>query len=72
LEPGESTVEIFLKSQGKGTRLTLRHFNIPLKPSAVSFGQGWKEHALPLLKDIAEGKKPDGLCFESGNQCHKD
>ena len=72
LGPGESTVEIILKSQGKATHLTLRHYNIRLKPSADSFGQGWKEHALPLLKDIAEGKKPDGLCFESGNECHKE
>jgi uncharacterized protein YndB with AHSA1/START domain len=72
LEPGESTVEIILKSQGKATHLTLRHYNIRLKPSADSFGQGWKEHALPLLKDVAEGGKPDGLCFESGNECHKE
>ena len=72
LEPGESTVEIILKSQGKATHLTLRHYNIRLKPSADSFGQGWKEHALPLLKDVVEGRKPDGLCFESGNECHKE
>ena len=72
LKPGDSTVEIVLKSQGKATHLTLRHYNIRLKPSADSFGQGWKEHALPLLKDAAEGKTPDGLCFESGNECHKD
>jgi len=71
IEPGESTVEILLKAQGKSTQLTLRHYNIRLKPSADSFGQGWSEHALPLLKDAAEGKKPDGLCFESGNECHK-
>ena len=70
--PGESTVEIILKSQGESTHLTLHHYNIRLKPSADSFGQGWKEHALPLLKDIAEGKKPDGLCFESGNECYKE
>lgn len=72
IEPGESTVEILLKAQGESTQLTLRHYNIRLKPSADSFGQGWSEHALPLLKDAAEGKKPDGLCFESGNECHKE
>ncbi len=72
LEPGESTVEISLKSQGKATHLTLRHFNIRLKPSADSFGEGWKDHALPRLKDIAEGRTPDGLCFESGNECEKE
>jgi uncharacterized protein YndB with AHSA1/START domain len=72
IEPGDSTVEILLKTQGKSTQLTLRHYNIRLKPSADSFGQGWGEHALPLLKDAAEGKKPDGLCFESGNECHKE
>lgn len=72
IEPGESTVEILLKAQGSATHLTLRHYNIRLKPSADSFGQGWGEHALPLLKDAAEGRKPDGLCFESGNECHKE
>ena len=72
IEPGDSTVEIILKAQGKSTHLTLRHTNICLKPSADSFGQGWKEHALPLLKGIAEGRTLDGLCFESGNECHKD
>jgi uncharacterized protein YndB with AHSA1/START domain len=69
LAPGESTVEISLKLKGQSTHLTLRHYNIRLKPSADSFGQGWKEHALPLLKDVAEGRKPDGVCFESGNDC---
>ncbi len=72
LELGDSTVEILLKAQGKSTHLTLRHYNVRLKPSADSFSQGWKEHALPLLKDIAEGRKPDGLCFESSNECHKE
>ena len=71
LAPGESTVEIVLKSQGDATHLTLRHYNIRLKPSADSFGEGWKDHALPRLKDIAEGRTPDGLCFESGNECEK-
>ncbi|MDH5763984.1 MAG: SRPBCC domain-containing protein [Nitrospinota bacterium] len=71
LAPGESTVEIILKLQGQSTHLTLRHYNIRLKPSADSFGQGWKEHALPLLKDVAEGREPDGVCFESGNECNK-
>lgn len=72
IEPGESTVEIKLKPQGEATHLTLRHYNIRLKPSADSFGQGWSEHALPLLKDAAEGKTPDGQCFESDNECHKE
>ncbi len=72
IDPGGSTVEIILKAQGKFTQLTLRHYNVQLKTSADSFGQGWEEHALPLLKDAAEGRKPDGLCFESGNECHKE
>lgn len=72
LEPGESTVEIILEPQGKATHLTLRHFNIRLKPSADSFGEGWQVHALPRLKDRAEGRAPDGLCFESGNECEKE
>ena len=70
LEPGESTVEIILKPKGNdGTQLTLRHYNVRLKSAADSFGQGWKEHALPLLKTVSEGGTPDGLCFESGHEC---
>lgn len=39
----------------------LLHFPNPeylytqLKSAADSFGQGWQEHALPLLKTVAEG-----------------
>ncbi len=70
LEPDESTVEIILKPEGKdGTQLTLRHYNVRLKTAADSFAEGWKEHALPLLKTVAEGGIPDGLCFESGHGC---
>lgn len=69
LEPGESTVEIILEPKGNGTQLTLRHYNVRLKPAADSFGQGWKEHALPLLKIVSEGGTADGLCFQSGQEC---
>jgi uncharacterized protein YndB with AHSA1/START domain len=70
LEPDESSVEITLKPEGNGgTRLILRHYNVRLKSAADSFGQGWKEHALPLLKTVSEGGTPDGLCFESGHEC---
>ncbi|MBT5652992.1 MAG: SRPBCC domain-containing protein [Nitrospina sp.] len=72
LEPGDSTVEISLRPEGDGTHLTLRHYNIRLKPAADSFGQGWKEHAFPLLQSICEGRIPDGLCFESELRCCKD
>ncbi|GJL80055.1 MAG: transcriptional regulator [Nitrospinaceae bacterium] len=72
LEPGESTVEIKLQSQGASTHLTLRHYNIRLKPAADGFGEGWTEHAFPLLKAVCEGGKPDGLCFESGHECKTD
>jgi uncharacterized protein YndB with AHSA1/START domain len=72
LESGDSTVEISLRSEGSGTHLTLRHYNIRLKPAADSFGQGWKEHALPLLQDICEGRVPDGLCMDSSQKCQKD
>lgn len=71
LDPGESTVEIILKPEGQGTHLTLRHYNIRLKPSAESFGEGWECHALPRLKEISEGRTPDGVCFSSGNDCEK-
>lgn len=69
LEPGESTVEILLEPRGEDTYLTLRHYNVRLKSAADSFGEGWKEHAFPLLKDICEGRRPDELCFESGHKC---
>jgi uncharacterized protein YndB with AHSA1/START domain len=69
LKPGESTVEITLKVENEATRLTLRHYNIPHQKGADSFGEGWKTHAFPLLKAISEGKKVDGLCFESGSEC---
>ncbi len=72
LAPGDSTVEITLRSEGDGTHLTLRHYNIRLKPAADSFGQGWREHALPLLQDICEGRTPDGLCMDSNYRCRKD
>jgi uncharacterized protein YndB with AHSA1/START domain len=72
LEPGESTVEITLEWKGNATHLILRHYNIRLKPAADGFGEGWREHALPLLKAVSEGRKPDGLCFESGHECKKD
>ena len=71
LEPGESTVEITLQSKGGSTHLNLRHYNIRLKPAADGFGAGWREHAFPLLKAVCEGRKSDGLCFQSGNECGK-
>jgi uncharacterized protein YndB with AHSA1/START domain len=70
IEPGESIVEIFLEPKGsEGTQLKLRHYNVRLKSAADSFGRGWKEYALPLLKTISEGGILDGLCFESGREC---
>ncbi len=65
IEPGSSTVEIVLKAEGQGTRLKLRHYNIVKKSSADAFGAGWVEFAFPRLKDVCEGRKPDGLCFDS-------
>lgn len=71
LETGESTVEITLKSKGDSTHLNLRHYDIRLKPAADGFGAGWVEHAFPLLKDVCEGRKSDGLCFESDHDCNE-
>ena len=71
LEPDESTVEILLEPNNDGTQLKLRHYNVRSKSAADSFGQGWKEHALPLLKTVSEGGIPDGLCFESGHECRQ-
>ena len=69
IKPGESTVEITLNPEGKLTRLILRHYNIPNQKGFDSFGEGWREHALPLLKSISEGKKVDKRCFHSDSEC---
>ena len=45
------------------------YYNRCFKFTADSFGQRCKEHALPLLKIVAEGGTPEGLCFESGHEC---
>ena len=43
----------------------------PQEMSDEDLGQAVKE-LRNRIKDIAEGRKPDGLCFESGNECHKE
>ena len=72
LKPGESTVEITLNPEGDATRLILRHYNIPNKKDADSFGEGWREHAFPLLKAVSEGQKVDKFCFHSDSDCNTD
>ncbi len=69
LEHGESTVEILLKAENGGTQLSLRHYNIPTQEAADSFGHGWPNFALPLLKLVSEGGITDQRCYRSGHQC---
>ncbi len=62
---GGTTVEITLKAENGGTRLTLRHYNIPTQEAADSFGHGWPNHAFPVLKIVAEGGTTDDRCFRA-------
>jgi uncharacterized protein YndB with AHSA1/START domain len=70
LAPGESTVEINLRPEAGGTRVTLHHFRVPHKVAIDSFSGGWNGRALPMLKKIAEGGDLGGeRCFGSNSGC---
>jgi uncharacterized protein YndB with AHSA1/START domain len=69
LKSGATTVEITLKPENGGTQLTLRHYNIPTQEAADSFGHGWPNNALPLLKLVSEGGTTEKRCFSSGSDC---
>ena len=68
---GATTVEIILKAEDNGTRLSLRHYNIPTQEAADGFGHGWPNHALPLLKLVAEGGTTEERCFRAASDCDK-
>ena len=70
MEPGESTVEVTLHSEGSATRLTLRHYNLHQREAADGFAEGWETKAFPLLKAVSEGQNPEGRCFHSGSECN--
>lgn len=66
---GQSTVEIILHDEDGGTRLSLRHYDIPLQEAADDFINGWTKKAFPLLKLISEGGSPQDRCFSDVNAC---
>ena len=51
---GSSTVEINLIPEGKGTRLFLRHSNLPNEQETQAHAVGW-DHYLPRLAEVASG-----------------
>ena len=66
---GATNVAVTLKPEDGGTRLSLRHYNIPTQEAADSYGEGWPKHALPLLKLVAEGGKTEERCFRAAGGC---
>lgn len=68
---GSTTVEITLKNEKDGTRLTLRHYDVATKEDVDSFGEGWPKHALPYLKIVAEGGTTEQRCFRAGGDCEQ-
>ena len=57
LPPGSTTVEVELHSDGDGTRLTLRHRDLPSVEAAAQHRAGW-DHYLDRLTMIAAGRDP--------------
>ena len=51
--PGSSTVEVILQRDGDGTRLRLRHFDLPDDSSRQSHGKGWNYHLDGLATAVA-------------------
>jgi len=56
LPPGSTTVEITLEADGGGTRVRLRHLDLPT-PAVEQHTQGW-EHYLARLGLAASGGNP--------------
>ncbi len=57
LPPGSSRVEINLRADGKGTRVSLRHNGLPDGEMRHRHSQGWN-HYVARLVAIAEGRDP--------------
>jgi uncharacterized protein YndB with AHSA1/START domain len=57
LPPGSTTVEITLAADGDGTRLDLRHYDLPTDDAAMRHRVGW-EHYLGRLVVAAGGGEP--------------
>ncbi|NWJ48933.1 MAG: SRPBCC domain-containing protein [Chloroflexi bacterium] len=66
LPPGTSTVEINLVPDGQGTRLHLKHSNLPTPEMLKSHTEGW-EHFLPRLVEASLGNDPGPDPWASGN-----
>jgi uncharacterized protein YndB with AHSA1/START domain len=62
LKPGQSTVELLLEPDGKGTLVQLRHYRLP-GPTIESHRNGWIYSGLPKLRDAAEGRVLTGRCL---------
>jgi uncharacterized protein YndB with AHSA1/START domain len=62
LRPGQSTVEITLKPDGKGTLVQLRHYRLP-KSTFEPHRSGWAGSGLIKLREAAEGRAPKVLCL---------
>ena len=55
--PGSSTVEVTLEPEGDGTRVRLRHTDLPDDDARVNHGYGWA-HYLARLEVAATGADP--------------
>ena len=55
--PGSSTVEVTLELEGDGTRVRLRHTDLPDVDARVNHGYGWA-HYLARLEVAATGADP--------------
>ena len=52
----DSILEILLKPEGSGTRVTIRHSNVP--PHGMQYQQGWIDSYFTPMKEYF-GKKPE-------------
>lgn len=68
LAPGQTIVEFRLEPEATGTRLKLRHYNLP-KPVVDVHYDGWAFGGLEKLKSAAEGH-PSGVTCLSDFAAH--
>jgi DNA-binding transcriptional ArsR family regulator/uncharacterized protein YndB with AHSA1/START domain len=63
MDPGESLVEWLLEADPEGTRLRLRHHNLPTS-TVPHYRNLWRHSALPKLCQSAEGRAPATVVLE--------
>lgn len=63
MDPGESLVEWHLEADPGGTRLSLRHHNLPTG-TVAHYRNLWRHSALPKLCQAAEGRAPATVVLE--------